>query len=441
MKRFPVPVLAAALLAAASAASAAPAATEPAPPADDPYEGFLALARCILIARERFVETNSFEELAQTAIDGFFAALDPYSRYLVSDEMDAIDRDDRGELVGIGVTVSEEDGELVVSWPLPGSPAFRAGVRMGDVVERIDGKRCADLGFDGSMDAIEGPEGSWVELDLLHADGVRERVRVRRSSVRVPTVQSPQVLTNGVGYVCLTQFGEGTAAELLLALSRLRREAAPLRGLVLDLRENPGGILDQAVRVAGLFLPGDTLIATTRGRVPDDNREFRSAGSGPFRDVPLAVLVNENSASAAEFVAAALRDAGRARLVGAHTFGKASVQSFFSLPERPKDTVKITTAHYYTPRGELIHGKGLEPDVPVPQTGDELWDATLRRIAATHPELACTNSLPEILSAPDRPLEAALSLLAGAEEDGRAEDAPEGPSAEESEDAAGDDAA
>lgn len=401
--------LAAALLAAgAVSASAAP----PPAAADDPYEGFLALARSILLAKERFVETNSFDRLSQVAIDGFFAALDPYSRYLVNDEMDALERDDRGELVGIGVTVNEEDGEIVVSWPMPGSPAFRAGVRMGDIVERIDGARCADLGFDGAMDAFEGPEGSWVELDLLHADGVREKVRIRRSAVRVPTVQSAQVLTNGVGYLCLTQFGDGTSAEMLLALTRLRREAAPLRGLVLDLRENPGGLLDQAVRVAGFFLPGGTLIATTRGRVPaEDDHEYRAVGAAPFGDVPLAVLVNENSASAAEFVSAALRDAGRAKLVGARTFGKASVQSFFKLPERPKDAVKITTAHYYTPKGELIHGRGLEPDVAVPQTTDDLWRATLRRIAATHPELACTNSLPEILAAPDAPLDAALSLF------------------------------
>ena len=397
-----------------AAALAAPAAAEgPAAPADDPYEGFLALARCLMIARARFVETNSFDSLSQTAIDGFFAALDPYARYLVSDEMSAVERDDRGEFVGIGVVVSEEDGELVVSWPEPGSPAFRAGVRMGDVVERIDGLRAADLGFDAAVASVQGPEGSWVELDVLHEDGVRERIRVRRSAQRVPTVQSAHVVSNGVGYVCITQFGEPTTAELAVALARLRREAGgELRGLVLDLRENPGGILDQAVRVAGLFLPEKTLIATTRGRVPkEDDREFRTAAAGPYRDVPLAVLVNEGSASAAEFVSAALRDAGRAKLVGAHTFGKASVQSFFSVPERPGHAVKLTTAHYYTPKGELIHGKGLEPDVPVPQTGAAFWQATLKRIAETHPELAQTNTLDRLSAEPDRPLEAAVELL------------------------------
>lgn len=404
MKRI-VPVLLAAALPAAGADA----------PADDPYEGFLALARCVMIARERFVETNSFDRLTQTAIDGFFAALDPYSRYLVSDERDAADRDDRGELLGIGVTVSEEDGDLVVSWPLPGSPAFRAGVRMGDVVERIDGARFADLGFDAAMDAIEGPEGSWVELDVLHGDGTRERIRVRRSAVRVPTVQSASVATNGVGYVCITQFGETTSAELVVALSRLRREADPLRALVLDLRDNPGGLLDQAVRVAGLFLPERTLVATTRGRVPkEDDREYRTAAGGPFRDLRLAVLVNENSASASEFVAAALRDAGRAKLVGAHTFGKASVQSYFSVPERPGDTVKLTTAHYYTPKGELIHGKGLEPDVPVEQNWKDFWQATLKRMAETHPELAQTNALERLAAVPDRPREAAVALLLSA---------------------------
>ncbi len=411
MKRFARIAFAAALLAAA----AAPAAEKTPAPSDDPYEGFLALARCIMIARERFVETNSFDELSQTAIDGFFAALDPYGRYLVSDEMDAVERDDRGEFVGIGVTVSEEDGELVVNWPEPGSPAFRAGVRMGDVVERIDGLRVADLGFDAAVASIQGPESSWVELDVLHEDGVRERIRVRRTAQRVPTVQSAHVVSNGVGYVCITQFGEPTTAELAVALARLRREAGgELRGLVLDLRENPGGLLEQAIRVAGLFLPEKTLIATTRGRVPaEDDREFRTAAAGPWRAVPLAVLVNEGSASASEFVSAALRDAGRAKLVGAHTFGKASVQSFFSVPERPGHAVKLTTAHYYTPKGELIHGKGLEPDVSVPQTGEEFWLATLKRVAETHPELACTNTLERLSAQPDRPLAAAVELLSG----------------------------
>lgn len=408
MKRSIPSALAAALLAAAAAAPAA----EPSAAADDPYEGFLALARCLMVARERFVETNSWDGLAQTAIDGFFAALDPYSRYLVSDEMEGVERDDRGELLGIGVTVSEEDGELFASWPMPGSPAFRAGVRMGDAIERIGGERYEALGFEGAMDAIEGPEGSWCELDVRHEDGTRENLRVRRSAVRVPTVQSVHAVSNGVGYACIVQFGESTTAELAMALARLRRDASPLRALVLDLRGNPGGLLDQAVRVAGLFLPEKTLIATTRGRVPaEDDREFRTAAAGPHRDLRLAVLVNEESASAAEFVAAALRDAGRARLVGGHTFGKASVQSFFSIPERPGDAVKITTAHYYTPKGELIHGRGLEPDLAVPQSGDEFWRATLKRVAETHPELAQTNTLSRLAAVTDAPLDAAVSLL------------------------------
>lgn len=404
MKRLPA-LLSAAALAAGSAAAG--------PPADDPYEGFLALARCLALARERFVETNSWDTLAQTAIDGFFEALDPYSRYLDCDMFEDLARDDRGELLGVGIVAEERDGRPVVSWPMPGSPAFRAGVRMGDEIEKVDGARCEDLGFEGAMDALRGPEGSWVELDVAHADGVRERLRVRRAELRVPTVQSARTLPGGVACLAVTQFGETTAAELAVALARLRADpAGPPRALVLDLRENPGGLLEQAVRAAGLFLPAGTLVASTRGRVPAvDDREFRTAADGPCRDLPLAVLVNEETASAAELVAAALRDAGRARLVGAHTFGKASVQSFFDIPERPGATAKITTAHYYTPKGELVHGVGLEPDLAVPQTADELWLATLRRVAETHPELAATNAVNRFADAPDRPLEAAADLL------------------------------
>ena len=407
MKRIAAFLLAAAL---GAAAPAAPAAETAAPADDGAYEGFLALARCILLARDRFVQTNSAAELSQIAIDGFFAALDPYSRYLVADELDELERDDRGELLGIGVTLSEEDGEVVVAWPLPGSPAFRAGVRMGDVLERVDGLRPENLDF--AADALRGPADSWVELGVLHGGGTRETVRVRRSNLRVPTVQSASVLSNGVAYACVTQFGERTAAELAVALARLRDGTPPPRALVLDLRGNPGGILDEAVRAAGLFLPAGTLVATTRGRVPaEDDREFRTAGDGPWRDLPLAVLVNEESASAAELLAAALRDAGRAKLVGAHTFGKASVQSFFDLPERPGDSVKITTAHYYTPKGELIYGRGIKPDLPVPQTGDEFWRATQKRVAETHPELAGPDTRDRLAAEPDAPLEAAVALL------------------------------
>lgn len=410
MKRIAAFCLAAAVGAAASCAPAAAA-------EDGGYEGFLALARCLLVARDRFVETNSVESLAQTAIDGFFAALDPYSRYLTCDEADALARDDRGELLGIGIVASEDPEGVFVNWPLPGSPAFRAGVRMGDLIERVDGVRCTDVGFDAAMDALGGgADGSRVELDVLHEDGARERILVRRSAMRVPTVQSAHVVSNGVAYVAVVQFGETTASELSAAVARLRRGAEPpLRGLVLDLRDNPGGLLDQAVLAAGLFLPAGATVATTRGRVPEeDDGTIAVKTDGPFLDLPLAVLADEGSASAAELVAAALRDAGRAKIVGARTFGKASVQSFFKIPGRPGAQVKLTTAHYYTPSGELIHGRGIEPDIPVGQTRDERWDAGLARIAKLHPELARPGA-PVRADAPDRPLEAAVALLSGAE--------------------------
>lgn len=377
----------------------------------DPYGPFLALARSMMLVRDRFVEPLSYEKMLEGAVDGLFSSLDPYCQYLTSDGVSAMADDGAGLLCGIGVTLSPDPDGLFVEFPDPRSPAYRAGVRMGDLILAIDTHPCAEMGFDEATDLISGEAGTVVTLDLEHVDGSRESVSIRRSNLRLPTIASEQVLTNGIGYLLVTQFGETTADECKAAVRRLG--GADLRGLVLDLRDNPGGYIDTAVAMASLFLPQGAIVVRTRGRVPeDDNQTYRASGPNPFRDLPLAILVNINSASASELLSGALRDHGRAVLVGERTFGKACVQSVFDIPGVPDGSAKLTTAWYYTPKNSLIHGKGLEPDIAVPQTRDECWNARLRHLVEVHPELAFSEeSRAACAAAPDAPLDAAVAHL------------------------------
>lgn len=377
----------------------------------DPYGPFLALSRSLLLVRDRYVEPLSYERILAGAVDGLFSSLDPYCQYLTSDGFNEMEDDAAGRYCGIGVTVSPDPDGLFVEFPDPRSPAYRAGVRMGDIIHAIDMRPCAEMGFDEATDMISGEAGTVVTLDLEHEDGSRQTVSVHRAHLQLPTVDAAQILTNGIGYLAVTQFGETTAEEFEKAVRLLG--GTSLRGLVIDLRDNPGGYLDTAVAMASLVLPKGAVVARTRGRVPeDDDHTYRAAGQNPYRAIPLAILVNVNSASASELLSGALRDHGRAVLVGERTFGKACVQSVFEIPGVPDGKAKLTTAWYYTPKNSLIHGKGLEPDLAVPQTRDECWNARLRHLVTLHPELAFSEeSRAAYAAAPDAPLDAAVAHL------------------------------
>ena len=401
-----------ALLAAGFAATLASAATSAPPTAvESPYGEMRAYTEALVLILNRHVEKTSFKDLTYAAIDGMLASMDPYSNYLRADDLKAFDDDSEGRFTGIGIVASEIDGKWIVDYPMPGSPAFRAGIRAFDEIVAVGGEKPADRSFDEAMERIRGEVGTVVVL-TLRREGVDAPfdVSVKRAALHVPTVQSARILPGGFAYAYIAKFGEHTSAEFYKALPGLL--AAKPKGFVLDLRDNPGGLIVEAGRIAEAFLPRGKLVFRTKGRIPaEDNVSYVTETPREIGDIPVAVLVNAGSASAAEILAAGIRQNDVGVLVGERSFGKASVQALFELDARPDEGLQLTTAYYYTPKGDMIHGNSIAPDVEVAQTPEAFRLATLKRLLATHPELCHTNDLGQVESAVDAPLDAALAHL------------------------------
>ena len=307
-----------------------------------------------------YVEEVDDHTLMEKAIRGMVAALDPHSAYLDSQEFDEIRLSTMGSYPGVGIEVVASDGMVKILRPIDGSPAQRAGLRAGDQIVRIDG---ADIGADlaGAIAHMRGVSGSVVTLSIRR-EGNPEVLdfALRRAQVEVHSVLE-QSLEPGFGYLRITTFSETTAQDVARAISRLKRDnPGGIEGLVLDLRNNPGGVLEAGVAVADDFLDSGVIV-TADGRTPEARFRMDASRGDLIDGAPLVVLVNGGSASASEIVAGALKDHGRALLVGRRTYGKGSVQTV--LPLSRGGAVKLTTSRYFTPSGASIHGKGLVPDV------------------------------------------------------------------------------
>ncbi len=299
-----------------------------------------------------YVDPVEPQPLVQGAIKGMLRQLDPYTQYLDAKELANLKATTEGAFGGIGVEVSVREGYPTVIAPIEGTPAWEAGLHSGDVIVEVDGKSTYDLTVQEVADRLRGPAGSTVTLKVSR-EGDEQPVEytLTRRVVERPAVPYAFVLDGGIGYLRLTAFSEGTDAEVREAVARLRREGA--RSLVLDLRLNPGGLLDQAVGVAGEFVPKGTLVVYTRGRAQGDDQRYFATQAAPEMRWPMVVLVDGGSASASEVVAGALQDLDRALVMGSTTFGKGRVQRVF--PIRGRDAaLKLTTALYYTPSGRSI---------------------------------------------------------------------------------------
>lgn len=298
--------------------------------------------------------------LVSGGLRGMLRGLDPWSEYLDDDEWKGFQNALSGEFDGIGLFVDSRDGWPVVIAPVEGSPAWQAGIEAGDVITRVDGHSTWAHGPPELASRLRGEAGTSVTLGILRGEESREReFTVRRERVEVPAVRNVTVMPGGVGYLRLAAFNERAAADVRAALESLRREGA--RSLVVDLRGNPGGLVDQAVEVAGAFLPAGALVTYTEGRQASDARRLVVAREARPVGWPMAVLVDEGSASAAEIVAGALQDLDRALVVGETTYGKGTVQSVFPL-RNGAGAIKLTTAHYHTPLGRSIHRPAASPD-------------------------------------------------------------------------------
>ncbi len=334
-----------------------------------------AFAEVERLVRQEWVEAPDVDALRDGALTGLVSTLDEFSVYVPPSELARFAEETTGQFGGLGIYVALEDGLVRVIAPIEDTPAWRAGILPGDTILRIDGREYQFQSADDAVRALKGPPGSTIELLVLHpGEGQRPfSVTLERAVIQLRSVKGARLIdpAERVGYVRVTSFVTGTVDELDRALGEL--EAAGARALVLDLRGNPGGYLGGAVDVADRFLPEGAVIVQTRGRVPGSSEETRAAA--PARvTLPLAVLIDGGSASASEILAGALRDHGRATLVGARSFGKGSVQGLYSVLGGAAQ-LKLTTQHYLTPKGRRIHrgdrpadddSWGLLPDLPVP---------------------------------------------------------------------------
>jgi carboxyl-terminal processing protease len=333
-------------------------------PGDTPYAVLEQLGRVLVQVENEYVDAVDRERLVNGAIRGMVSELDPHSSYMPPDQFQAFQSETEGEFGGIGIEVETRNEQLIVLAPIDGSPAERAGIRSGDVIVSVDGRDPGAEPLDRLVKRLRGTPGSRVKLvirrqkapDLLTLDLVRE-------VIHVPSVSS-KLLVDRIAYVRIKQFQEHTHAELLDAAAKLRATGTPLNGVVLDLRGDPGGLVDQAADVADEFLDGGVIYTTRhRGQIVE---EVRAHTGGAFASAPCVVLVNQYTASAAELVAGALQDRKRASVVGERTFGKGSVQAILALPGGAG--MRLTVARYYTPSGHSIQADGVHPDVAV-ETG------------------------------------------------------------------------
>jgi carboxyl-terminal processing protease len=329
--------------------------------ADLPWQDARMLATVLERVKHDYVNPVDDHQLLQAAIRGMVASLDPYSAYLDSDEYDEVKISSSGRYSGVGIELSIEDEQVVVIAPFDGSPAALAGIRSGDVIVTIDGIPVNTSTLADTIGRMRGEEGSSVKIGVMREGNPEPMLfTLKRSRVDLHSV-SAEMLEAGYGYVRISQFSETTGDDLIGALKTLRkRNGAPLKGLVLDMRDNPGGVLEAAVSVADTFLDSGVIV-TAKGRTPDSKFEMDATPGDALNGAPMVVLVNGGSASAAEIVAGALKDQHRAKLMGRTTFGKGSVQTIIPLSD--DRAVKLTTSLYYTPSGVSINHRGIAPDI------------------------------------------------------------------------------
>lgn len=330
---------------------------------DDQFEALKRYSQVLDLVEHNYVKPVTKAELIQDGIKGMLEQLDPHSAFLTPDDFKDLQISSSGAFHGIGIEISAENGRLVVVSPIEDTPADKAGLKSGDTILEIDGEPTIELGLNDAVKKIRGPLGSKVTLTILHK-GAQQPVDVTISRGTIPIVSVKiQELEKGFVLCRITRFNEHTTKELREKLDEYAKKT-PIKGIVLDLRNNPGGLLDQAVTVADTFL-GDGLVVYIQGRDPQSRHDFNGTKEdGKYVGVPMVSLINAGTASAAEIVAGALQDRKRALLIGEKSFGKGSVQTVVGLPDG--SGIKLTTALYYTPNGRSIQAEGIVPDLNIP---------------------------------------------------------------------------
>lgn len=336
------------------------------------YSNLDNFGEAISILRDEYVEPVDSKNLIHGAMKGMLSSLDEYSHFLEKNEYEELESDAVGEFGGLGIEVSTKDGTLTVVTPLDGSPAEKAGIRPGDKVVKIDNKTTEGMAITEAVDRMRGDPGTVVTLTIWRDkhDKVFD-IPLRRATIKMMSIKKAELLEGDVGYIKLVEFQSNTPHDLDEALRKLEKEG--MKSIILDLRNNPGGLLETASDVAERFLPKDKVVVSIKSRLPEDSGIFKSSGSFTLKDYPMAVLVNGGSASASEVVAGAIQDNKRGKVIGARTFGKASVQTVAQLKDG--SAIRFTSAYYYTPSGKLIKKDGIVPDIIIESDGMDAPDA------------------------------------------------------------------
>ena len=356
-----------------------------------PLEELQQLAAVFGMVKTDYVEPIDEKKLISDAISGMVASLDPHSQYFDKKSFKEFREGTSGRFVGVGIEISQEDGLVKVVSPIEGSPAFRAGLKPNDLITKIDDTLVKGLSLNDAVKRMRGEPNTKVLLTIYRKDENRTfPVTITREEIKTVSVKG-KVIEPGYGWIRLSQFQERTVDDFARKVEEIYRAEPNLKGLVLDLRNDPGGLLDAAVAVSAAFLPENVTVVSTNGQLAESKFIYKAApefyqrrsGADPLKrlpaalkNVPLVVLVNEGSASASEIVAGALQDHKRATILGSQTFGKGSVQTV--RPLGPDTGLKLTTARYYTPNGTSIQAKGIIPDVLVDETAEGNIFAALR---------------------------------------------------------------
>jgi carboxyl-terminal processing protease len=344
---------------------------------DNGYSQISIFAKAVQLLRQDYVDENKtgYHDLITAAMRGMLSSLDPHSQYMDPNDFRDMQDDTRSRFNGLGIEVSTKNGLPTVVTPMEDTPAARAGILSGDQILKINGASTERMDLQDVINRLRGAPGQKITLTLMRPltkeikDYVLERTEIRVQSVKGTRLLDPELTGSfKIGYVRVVQFNEPTANDLSKALDELQRQG--MQALILDLRNNPGGLLNSAVDVCAQFLPPNTKVVSTQGRIASQQREYSTSGaSKPRPNFPMAVLINEGSASGAEIVCGALKDLHRAVLVGETTFGKGSVQNVMQLPDG--SALRFTTAKYYTPGKQIIQGNGVEPNIRVPMSPEQ----------------------------------------------------------------------
>jgi carboxyl-terminal processing protease len=327
---------------------------------EDEYKYLRIFTDALRIVKENYVEQVSMKDLIYGALNGMTKSLDPFSSFFTPKQYESFRQETEGEFGGVGIEIGMEKGRPVVISPIEGTPAFRAGIKAGDVILEVNGEDTSNMSLIDVVQRIRGKVGTKVQL-TIYRKGMEKpmKIELERALIKIESVKWTTL--GDVGYIKLSQFNENVSVQVERALKELASQK--VKGVILDLRNDPGGLLSEAVNVADLFLPEGRLVVYTRSRNGETQKYFARRKPVVPDELPVIVLINKGSASASEIVAGALQDYKRAVILGEKSFGKASVQNI--IPLEDGSALKLTVAHYYTPLGRLIHNKGIVPDVQV----------------------------------------------------------------------------